>query len=331
MLSTNLIQKIVTAMGIKKGDMVLLQFWGENKDRDTLNAFSYEVAKVDATPIEFQHSREYYKNLFESFTDDYSIPEEYFNIFKDSNVIIDLFTYKPVIPHKDFPSEKLYLYKEFMAKLFSILSSKEKFIQLRLPTLENSMESNLDYETFKNSLFNAYDIDYEALNNDCDEIIKSLSDKNSIVIETNKNHRLSLDISKRSWFKDCGDGDMPCGEVFIAPIEESSNGSIYIEKFYFEDKTINDLTLNFENGVLTSTSSDTLNSFLETLPPKGNILCEFGIGLNKNVKDIVGYTILDEKAYGTYHIAIGMNSMFGGKNESPFHMDFVFKGNVTYI
>ena len=251
MISNVLIKKIVTAMGIKKQDIVLLQFWGENKDRDTLNAFSYDVAKVGATPIEFQHSREYYKNLFESFPNDYSIPEEYFNVFKDFNVIIDLFTYKPVVPHTDFPSEKLNLYKEFMAKLFSIVSSKEKFIQLRLPTEENSMESNLDYETFKNSLLNAYDIDYEALNNNCDDLIESLSEKNSIIIET--------------------------------------------------------------------------------LPPKGNILCEFGIRLNKNIKDIVGYTVLYEKAYGTYHIAIGMNSMFGGKNESPFHMDFVFKGDVTYI
>ena len=37
-----------------------------------------------------------------------------------------------------------------------------------------------------------------------------------------------------------------------------------------------------------------------------------------------GFTLVDEKALGTYHIGLGMNHLSGGKNNCPFHMDFVF-------
>ncbi|MGL5634500.1 MAG: hypothetical protein ACRDDL_05515 [Sarcina sp.] len=53
------------------------------------------------------------------------------------------------------------------------------------------------------------------------------------------------------------------------------------------------------------------------------VIAEFGIGLNENVKEIIGYSVLDEKCKGTVHIAIGSNKMFGGNNESSLHFDFV--------
>ncbi len=40
--------------------------------------------------------------------------------------------------------------------------------------------------------------------------------------------------------------------------------------------------------------------------------------------DLIGYTPIDEKALGTYHIGLGMNHLFGGQNNCKFHMDFVF-------
>ena len=46
--------------------------------------------------------------------------------------------------------------------------------------------------------------------------------------------------------------------------------------------------------------------------------------MNEKVKELIGCMVIDEKCKGTAHIAIGMNNMFGGKNSSPLHMDFVF-------
>lgn len=64
--------------------------------------------------------------------------------------------------------------------------------------------------------------------------------------------------------------------------------------------------------------------FINQFPGDKDIIAEFGIGLNENVQSLTGSTIIDEKCIGTAHIAIGMNNLFGEKNSSNFHMDFIF-------
>lgn len=64
--------------------------------------------------------------------------------------------------------------------------------------------------------------------------------------------------------------------------------------------------------------------FFKSLPENHRVLCELGIGLNPKIKELTDLTFIDEKALGTYHIGLGMNHLFGGKNNCPFHMDFVF-------
>ena len=55
-----------------------------------------------------------------------------------------------------------------------------------------------------------------------------------------------------------------------------------------------------------------------------NILAEFGIGLNPKAT-LIGNTLLDEKSLGTAHIALGMNTVFGGINNCSYHLDQIFK------
>lgn len=50
-----------------------------------------------------------------------------------------------------------------------------------------------------------------------------------------------------------------------------------------------------------------------------------------NVTDVCGYTVLNEKMAGSFHIAIGANNMFGGQNEAKMHMDFVSSGSFELL
>ena len=50
--------------------------------------------------------------------------------------------------------------------------------------------------------------------------------------------------------------------------------------------------------------------------------------MNPNVTDLCGYTLLDEKMTGTFHIAVGANTMFGGENNASDHVDFVGRGEI---
>ena len=66
-------------------------------------------------------------------------------------------------------------------------------------------------------------------------------------------------------------------------------------------------------------------------PGENRIVCELGPGMNPNVTDLCGYTLLDEKMAGTFHIAVGANTMFGGENRATDHGDFVGRGEVEAL
>jgi aminopeptidase len=321
----SLIPNIVSGFEVKKGSLVLLNFWGENSDLAILDKFTLEIAKAGAVPIRWQQSRELIKEYYTEVAPEYlEFPDKYFEIFKLADAVIDIFMYAPA-PHKDFPKDKIPFYGKYMRKLFgSLTEGKELFIQVRVPTEENAMGEGLDYETYKTSMHNALTIDFKKLKADCVDLVEKLNGKNKVTIYTEGNKTLSFNLENRQWHKDNGTGDIPCGEVYIAPIEESAEGEILIPQVTLEGEKFTDVLLEFNAGKLVNCSAKEVMEYIEECPGDKDILAEFGIGLNENIKELIGSPVFDEKCKGTAHIAIGMNDMFGGKNSSPLHIDFIF-------
>jgi leucyl aminopeptidase (aminopeptidase T) len=85
------------------------------------------------------------------------------------------------------------------------------------------------------------------------------------------------------------------------------------------------LEFTVEDGYVTSISDDSIRRQVETAADDvGNAafnLAELGIGTNLGVTELVGSVLLDEKAAGTVHIAIGDDAGFGGETEAPIHLD----------
>ena len=89
-----------------------------------------------------------------------------------------------------------------------------------------------------------------------------------------------------------------------------------------------DVMLEIAEGEIIRCSNEALSKEFEDMPKENRTVCELGLGMNPNVRDLCGYTLLDEKMAGTFHIAIGMNTMFGGTNQASDHIDFVGRGKV---
>ena len=320
------IPQIATGFEFEKGEIVLLHFWGENKDLEILEALAIEIGKRGAIPMKIQQSREFIKDYFTSVAkENLQFTEEYYNIFKIADSVIDVFMYPVPAPHMDFPNDKMDEYRQHVMKIMkSIMPGKKTYVQLRVPTEENAVAEGLEFSKYEKTMLAAYNIDYIRLKEKTKEIVDKLQGIKTIEIYTGTKSMLQFDIIERPWHRDDGLGDLPCGEVYVAPIEESVNGEIVIPKVYLEGEIFEEVTLSFENGVLLSTSNQSIVRHVAKFPGDSNIFAEFGIGLNENVKDLIGYALLDEKCNGTMHIAIGMNDMFGGLNSTPFHMDFIF-------
>lgn len=328
--SNEIIKKIVQAADIDKSDLVLLHFWGDDNNRDVLFSFEKEIASIGASPFILQQSRDANAEIFNGATDT-TFNEKYYNLFSCVDTVIDICMYQPVIPSPSLSKEKFNLYRTYMAKLFEKLKEKKKFLQIRIPTEQYAKELNLSPEKFINNMIDAYDIDYNLLKHECLQKVEEIKDKNKVCIKTGDDYELRLSLDNRKWYIDAGDGDLPCGEISIAPVEEETNGKIFFEKIKLDDDLwAENVVIEVNKGKIISSDSETFNKFVKELPPNGDVIGELGIGMNKNVTELIGYEGLDEKMFGTFHIGIGMNTLFGGKNESIAHMDFIGNGQVLF-
>lgn len=327
-----IIPNLVNGFEIEKGSTVLLNFWGENSNLHILDKLAIEITKLGAIPIRLQQSREYLKTYFEEVSEEYlTFPDTYKEIFKLASTVIDIFMYSPS-PHRDFPKDKLNFYRSYMGNLFnSLVEGKEVFIQVRVPTEENAASEGIEYDVYNNSIYEALSIDFKKLKARTTELVDTLKDSKQVTIYSKDNNALSFSIENRQWYKDDGTGDIPCGEVFIAPIEDSAQGKILIPQVIIDSEKYFDVILEFKDGKLASCSSPTLLEYIKSFPGDNDLIAEFGIGLNENVKNLIGCAVIDEKCIGTAHIAIGMNDLFGGKNSSPLHLDFIFQPVKIYV
>jgi aminopeptidase len=139
---------------------------------------------------------------------------------------------------------------------------------------------------------------------------------------------LTYRVGGRTWISAMGDANLPDGEVFTGPIEDSVNGTVHFSyPTNRAGKEIGDLTLTFRDGkVVEATASRGQEALIATLDTDAGAryLGEVAFGLNYNIKRFTHNTLFDEKIGGTMHMALGRSyPETGGKNESAIHWDIV--------
>ena len=129
-------------------------------------------------------------------------------------------------------------------------------------------------------------------------------------------------------------GNIPGGETFIAPLEDTAEGTFALNGSFRHHvlSAAAPLILTFANGRLRSIAGPeeerqrlrALLALRSDSPVDGDLqLAELGIGLNESLTTLTGHSLLDEKCAGTAHIAVGDNSRYGGNLQSPLHEDLV--------
>ncbi|PIU24409.1 hypothetical protein COT12_01205 [Candidatus Berkelbacteria bacterium CG08_land_8_20_14_0_20_39_8] len=129
--------------------------------------------------------------------------------------------------------------------------------------------------------------------------------------------------------KDDLDGDnIPCGEIFMAPVRESAEGWIKFDYPAIESgKEVMDIYLEFKKGKVIKYSASKNQNFLKQMletDKNSSYIGEFGIGLNPKIKKFTKNLLFDEKIGGTIHLALGMAyKENGGGNDSAIHWDII--------
>lgn len=200
-------------------------------------------------------------------------------------------------------------------------------------------------------LVDAIDIDYPKLQTNAARIERILTHGSRVKIMTKAGTNLEIGIAGMKAIPNDGkfhtkSGNIPVGEVYLPPRRDQVDGRLVIDgsvktRWGTHIITGSPVSLIIKKGrvmeiIGNNEAAKKLRETLDWAEKKSKHhwgvrrIGELGIGINPKAK-IVGPTIINEKALGTAHIAIGSNAWFGGTIYSIIHLDQVFKNPQIWV
>ena len=139
---------------------------------------------------------------------------------------------------------------------------------------------------------------------------------------------LTLSLKGRKGEIDDGRVNLPGGEFFYSPVEDSAEGTIYLDlPTEYNGAPVSGIRFTFRNGHIDEASADNGQAELLAalaIDEGARFLGELGIGCNTGITQPMRNIGFDEKMAGTIHLAVGRSyTSVGGKNESALHWDLV--------
>jgi aminopeptidase len=302
---------------------------------------AYEAAIIGAHPIITYASSELayriYRDVKERFLKHVPKISEFITKNIEAKIYID--EQNPFIDRK-LPQEKIEIKRKAYKPLRRIEDRRiiEKSVKIALlgfPTQETAKALGISFRKLSKIFWACLDADYEKIYEYNKAIESILRGANTVKIY-GKETELELSVKGRHIHNACGLWkkekmgflNLPDGEVFCAPIENSANGEIYFDLpcLWHYGKQVKGVWFKFKNGKVIDyhieKGEKEFENVIKNASGKKDYIAELGIGTNPKAKITGGMTIIDEKVRGTIHIAIGNNRAFGGKNEATIHWDF---------
>jgi len=197
--------------------------------------------------------------------------------------------------------------------------------------------------------------DYHQIRSDCDLLAAALLRGKELEVITRtadgQEHRLSAEIGGWARPPAISNGlirrgawaNLPAGETFIAPLEGTAHGSVIVDGSlpgYVIPRGAG-ICLEFDGGRLVDYRSadprcvqiiDALQDFARKQDDANWCnLAEVGLGVNPAVRSFTGVEVLDEKKFGTAHVALGESDWFGGTVSSVIHNDLVIRRPLVRV
>ncbi len=139
---------------------------------------------------------------------------------------------------------------------------------------------------------------------------------------------ITFEFAGRPWASAHGNVNMPDGEIYCAPLDESVNGRVAFSfPTVYAGREVNGVQLTFKDGLVIEDNAAKGEDFLRSrlgLDAGARRLGEFAIGNNPFIQQFTGETLFDEKIGGTIHMALGnAYTDVEGTNQSAIHWDMV--------
>lgn len=326
------------SLKIKKGDRLLIN---STYLAEPLIQAVYRQALINGANVEFKIAvnglnKIFYDNAGEDQLN--YVPELYrhavenFEAVLSINAPFNLKETQSVAPDK---KKAVNMANASVSKRFMQRSSEGtlRWSYCEFPTDAGAQEAQMGLDEYQDFVYGAcflYDDDpcasWEKLKAGQQKWVDYLSRRKSMRF-VNKDSDISFSVDGRVWINSSGDANMPSGEVFTAPVEDSVNGRIrFSYPGIFMGREIEDIALEVRAGEVRSWSAKKGGELLDNIfaIPGARRFGEVAIGTNYGINRFIKNMLFDEKIGGTVHMAVGAAYPHTrGVNESSVHWDLL--------
>jgi aminopeptidase len=250
-------------------------------------------------------------------------------IWEEMDALISIFSPEDAHEGRELPEERQAALQQMTAPLrMRTMSLEIPWVIAEWTVQSLADEAGMTLDEYEQFIFGAVLRDWDA-ERERMERIAAIFDAADEVRIVGPGTDLSLSLAGRSGAIDDGHVNMPGGEVFYSPVEESASGVIEFSEFpaVYYGTEVEGARFVFDGGRIVDVTARENEAFLvQTLATDEGArrLGELGIGCNRGIQRHMKNVGFDEKIDGTVHLAVGNSYSFtGGRNESSIHWDIV--------
>ncbi len=209
-----------------------------------------------------------------------------------------------------------------------------KWVTTLYPTDGYAQDAEMNFEQYADFVFRAVHANeddpvayWKKVEADQQASVDFMAGKKQVILR-GPNVDLTLSVKGRKFLNSCGTHNMPDGEIFTGPVEDSVNGWVkFTYPAIYGGVAVEGAELTFSNGRVEQASAtknqDYLLKMLES-DAGSRFLGEFAIGTNFEIDKFTGQILFDEKIGGSFHMALGAGyPETGAKNKSAIHWDMI--------
>jgi aminopeptidase len=209
-----------------------------------------------------------------------------------------------------------------------VLTMDLKWVGCQYPTPALAQEAGMSLAEFEDFLYGACLLDWDVERERMSRFAQRFEEAEEVRV-VGEGTDLRLNVAGRRFQVDAGGANMPGGEFFTSPVEDSAEGEVSFVEFpaTYLGREVQGIRLRFEGGKVVDASADVNQEYLVEVLDRdegARRLGELGIGCNPGITRHMKNTLFDEKIDGTVHFALG-NGLpdVGGTNQSQIHWDIV--------
>lgn len=311
---------------VKKGDMVVIQ--ASPQSHELAVAVAKYVGKAGARSLVLMNSDEISRAFFDGADDEtlQLFPKHHMALAEAVDVFIGLSAFGNMKTMASVDPNRLMINARTTKNIADVIMSK-RWVGTIHPCPALAQQGEMSNQEYSDFVYGAMLIDWKEESKNLNlmkEHLEAHKDIRYVGPETD----LYASTEGRIWIPADGKKNMPDGEVFTAPVEDSVEGKIYFDvPFMQQGKVIEGVRLTFEKGEVVDFSAEkqeaTLKAILE-VDEGAKRLGEMAIGTNRGIKKYTLNMLFDEKIGDTVHCALGMAYPdCNGVNQSAIHVDMI--------